>query len=96
MTYFQKAVWILLFSAVYVVEGSGFEDYYELRDLIAEREEDFDLGFTEHLMEYALGRPFGFTDEELANEIVRAAQSKEISVSEFVHDLVQSNAFKTK
>ena len=77
-------------------KGPGFNDYHELRDLIAKREEDFARGFTEHLIEYALGRPFGFTDEELANELVRAAQSKEFPVSEFIHDLVQSTSFQSK
>ncbi|MEE2641354.1 MAG: DUF1592 domain-containing protein [Planctomycetota bacterium] len=77
-------------------KGPAFKDYQELRDLIAEREEDFARGFTEHLIEYALGRPFGFTDEELANHIVRAGQNREFAVSEFIHALVQSSAFKTK
>ncbi len=61
-----------------------------------EREEDFARGFTEHLIEYALGRPFGFTDEDLANEIVSAAKRKEFAVSEFIHALVQSETFRTK
>ncbi|MDV6031519.1 MAG: DUF1592 domain-containing protein [Phycisphaera sp. RhM] len=77
-------------------KGPKFNDYHELRDRIADREEDFARGFTEHLIEYALGRPFGFTDEELANEIVRAAQSKEFPVSEFIHALVQSRPFQSK
>ncbi|MEC8557083.1 MAG: DUF1592 domain-containing protein [Planctomycetota bacterium] len=91
----KRKIWTIDASGAFH-KGSGFEDYHELRDLIAEREEDFALGFTEHLIEYALGRPFGFTDEELANEIVHAAQSKEFSVSEFIHALVQSSAFNTK
>ncbi|QDV85891.1 DUF1592 domain-containing protein [Planctomycetes bacterium TBK1r] len=77
-------------------KGPEFNDYHELRDLIAQREEDFARGFTEHLIEYALGRPFGFTDEDLANDIVRAAQSKEFPVSEFIHALVQSRPFQSK
>lgn len=77
-------------------KGPGFNDYHELRDLIADREEDFAHGFTEHLIEYALGRPFGFTDEDLANEIVSSARSKEFAVSEFIHSLVQTRAFRTK
>ncbi len=77
-------------------KGPGFNDYHELRNLIAEREQDFARGFTEHLIEYALGRPFGFTDEDLATEIVSSARSKKFAVSEFVHSLVQSKAFRTK
>ena len=77
-------------------KGPGFNDYHELRDLIADREEDFARGFTEHLIEYALGRPFGFTDEDLAKEIVSSARSKQFAVSEFIHALTQSKAFRTK
>ena len=77
-------------------KGPAFNDYHELRNLIAEREGDFARGFTQHLIEYAIGRPFGFTDEDLANEIVSSARSKEFAVSEFIHSLVQSKAFRTK
>jgi hypothetical protein len=76
--------------------GPKFANYEELRTLIAKREPDFARGFTEHLIEYALGRPFGFTDEDLANEIVSSAKSKQFAVSEFVHALVQSKAFRAK
>ena len=77
-------------------KGPAFSDYHELRDLIADREEDFARGFTKHLIEYALGRSFGFTDEDLAIEIVTSAKSKQFALSEFVHSLVQSKAFRTK
>ena len=77
-------------------KGPDFKDYHELRELIARREEDFARGFTEHLIEYALGRAFGFTDEDLAKEIVGSARRKEFAVSEFIHALVQSQAFRTK
>jgi len=60
----------------------------------AEREKDFSRGFTEHLIEYALGRPFGFTDEHLANEVVGSAKSRQFAVSDFIHALVQSKAFR--
>ena len=76
--------------------GPKFSNYEELRNLIAQREPEFARGFTEHLIEYALGRPYGFTDETLANEIMAAAKNNEFAVSEFVQALVLSDAFKTK
>jgi hypothetical protein len=79
-----------------IYNGPSFADYFELRDRIAEHEEDFARGFTEHLIEYALGRPFGFTDEDLAAEIMNAAKEKQYSISAFVQSLVQSQAFRTK
>lgn len=77
-------------------KGPTFSNYQELRNLIADREADFARGFTEHLIEYALGRQFAFTDEDLADEIVSAARDKEFAVSEFIHALTQSQAFRTK
>ena len=77
-------------------KGPEFDDYHEMRNLIAACEDDFARGFIEHLIAYGLGRPFGFTDEGLANEILTTAKSKHYSVSEFVQALVQSKAFHTK
>jgi hypothetical protein len=76
--------------------GPKFNDYFELRDIIADREPDFARGFTEHLIGYGLGRSFGFTDEDLADEIVAAAKTEDYSVSEFVQALVASEPFGRK
>ena len=88
-------IWTIDASAAFH-KGPAFGDYQELRDLIVGREEDFARGFTEHLIEYALGRPFGFTDEDLANEVVSSAKNKQFAISEFIHALVQSKSFRTK
>ena len=77
--------------------GPTFADFFELRELIAKWQvEEFSHGFTEALIEYGLGRPFGFTDERLANEILTASKDKQYSVSEFIHALVQSKPFRSK
>ncbi|MGI9472212.1 MAG: DUF1592 domain-containing protein, partial [Rubripirellula sp.] len=76
--------------------GPAFADYSQMRDLIAEHEDDFARGFTEHLIEYALGRQFGFSDEDLANDIVDAAKADDYSVREFIQALVQSMEFRSK
>ena len=79
-----------------IYNGSPFADYFELRDIVVSRQDDFARGFTEHLIEYALGRPFGFTDEDFAEDVVRSAKIKDYAVSEFVHAVVQSKAFQSK
>ena len=57
--------------------GPAFKDFFELRELIAsDYRDDFVRGFTEALIEYGLGRPFGFTDEDLASEIIDSAKSQ--------------------
>lgn len=76
--------------------GPEFADYFAMRDLIADREGDFARGFTEHLVGYALGRPFGFTDTDLAVEIVAAAKAEDFAMSEFIQALVGSEPFHRK
>ncbi|MBL6922387.1 MAG: DUF1585 domain-containing protein [Akkermansiaceae bacterium] len=76
--------------------GPGFSGYFELRDLIAERESDFARGLTEHLIGYALGRSFGFTDKDLANKITKSAKAKNSSVNKFIQALVHSEPFHQK
>ena len=76
--------------------GPAFANYDEMRDLIAARVEDFARGFTEHLVGYGLGRPFGFTDEDLANEIVAAAKEEDYTISAIIRTLVLSEPFRQK
>ena len=76
--------------------GPAFKDYFQLRDLIAAKSEDFARGFTEALIEYALGRPYGFTDTELADDIVVKAKTKDFMMREFIVALVTSREFGRK
>jgi hypothetical protein len=76
--------------------GPKFKDFYELREIIASQPDAFAMGFTEALLEYALGRPVGFSDDDLVKAIVKRAKEKDLSVREFIHAVVQSRAFRTK
>ena len=76
--------------------GPAFKDFYDLRRIIAAKPEAFATGFTEALLEYAIGRPVGFSDEDLVKAIVKRASDKDLSVREFIHLIVQSRAFRTK
>ena len=44
----------------------------------------------------SLGRPFGFTDEDLAKQILTDAKAKQYSISEFIQSLVLSQTFEKK
>jgi len=77
-------------------KGPEFGSFLEMRDLVAKQEDKFARGFTEHLIEYALGRPFGFTDEDLASGIVASAKSKNYTISEFFQALVATKEFQSK
>lgn len=77
-------------------KGPAFRDFYELRDLIAAKPERFASGFTEALVEFGLGRPFGFSDQALAEEILSRAAQRDFQVSEFIQALVATKAFHSK
>lgn len=76
--------------------GEPFADYFEMRDVIGKHREDFARGFVEELIAYGLGRPFGFTDQDLADEIIAAAEADNNAIESFIFALVQSDAFRSK
>jgi hypothetical protein len=76
--------------------GPRFKDYFELRDIIASKSDAFARGFTEALVEYALGRSFGYADEELASDMLTRARTKDFALREFIYALVASEAFHSK
>jgi hypothetical protein len=76
--------------------GPAFESYFGLRDIIDSKADAFAQGFTEALIEYALGRPYGFSDEELAADILNQARRQEFALRSFFQALVASDAFRSK
>jgi cytochrome c553 len=81
-------------SALY--RGPAFANFFELRELIGAKSDDFSRGFGMALVEYALGRPVGFRDEPLVAAMVDRARSKNLAMREFFHALIQSTEFHTK
>ena len=76
--------------------GVAFKDYFEFRDVIASKEDAFAQGLTESLIEYALGRPYGFTDAPLSKQIIEKAKREQYALREFILSVVQSEAFQSK
>jgi len=77
-------------------DGVEFADYFGLRDEVGRREEALARGFIEGLVEYGLGRPFGFSDEELAHEILTQARARGMTPRAIIHALVASKPFRSK
>ncbi|MEK0447574.1 MAG: hypothetical protein RLZZ399_2895, partial [Verrucomicrobiota bacterium] len=77
-------------------DGTAFRNFFEMRDGVAARQDAFAKGVIEPLISYALGRPFGFSDAELAEEIYEKAKAKNFSLRAIVHALVESKDFHTK
>ena len=76
--------------------GPAFQDYFGLRDVVASKSDAFARGFSSALIEYALGRPCGFSDEPLVADVVRQTRQKDFAMREFIHALVRSKEFHTK
>ena len=77
-------------------KGASFKDYFELRDRLADRPEKFARGFSEALIEYGMGRPFGFLDEPLAADMIAEARAQDYRMATFIRALVLSETFQTK
>ncbi|MEM7232066.1 MAG: DUF1592 domain-containing protein [Planctomycetota bacterium] len=76
--------------------GAKFSDFRSLRDAVAQQSDAFARGFAESLIAYGLGRPYGFTDRELADAMLKNASEHDYELSCFVHALVQSKKFRSK
>ena len=76
--------------------GPTFADFFELREQIESREEDFAKGFAEALISYALGRPAGFADYEMVEQMVEKAKKNDYRAREFFHVLIQGSLFQSK
>ncbi|MEM9016747.1 MAG: DUF1592 domain-containing protein, partial [Verrucomicrobiota bacterium] len=77
-------------------QGNAFETFLELKDEVAEEVDAFAMGMTESLIAYGLGRPFGFTDHDLAVGIAAHARESEYEIAEFIHALIQSETFQSR
>jgi hypothetical protein len=77
-------------------DGSEFADYFELRELIAEKEQAFSHSFANALIEYALGRSYGFSDQNLRARILKQAEDQNGSMREVVLALITSEPFRIK
>lgn len=76
--------------------GEKFNDYFGLRKQVARHEEDFARGLTEALIAYGLGRPYGFTDQALADAMMEAAKERDYTFRAFVESLIASEAFHSR
>ena len=57
-----------------LASGRKFEDFDGLRDIVADQVDDFAQSFAEEIIAYGLGRPYGFTDFELAEELLEKSK----------------------
>jgi mono/diheme cytochrome c family protein len=83
-------------TAAQLHNGPAFKDFFELREIIASKSNDFAKGFSTSLIEYGLGRPIGFRDEPLLADMLATAKQKQLGLRTFIQSLVNSKEFHTK
>ncbi len=76
--------------------GPEFSDYFELREILVSKQDDFARGISERLIEYALGRPIGFRDEEFVSDVTAEAKERDYAFREFIHAIVRSEEFQSR
>jgi hypothetical protein len=77
-------------------KGPAFTGFQELRGLIAERRDAFARGMSAALVEYALGRPCGFSDEPLLEAMVSHIRERGYGLRDLVRFLTASEDFQSK
>lgn len=90
-----KKTWTIQAAAT-LHKGPAFHDFPEFRDIVCSRSRDFARGFSEALLEYAIGRPLGFRDEPVLADIIQQAEGKNLAMREFILAVVRSPEFHTK
>jgi hypothetical protein len=76
--------------------GTSFEGFHGLRDAVASQDQAFARGLIESLIEYSLGRPTGFSDHPLVENILKRATDKGMTLRAIIHALIESREFLTK
>lgn len=76
--------------------GESFKDFHQLRRLIAAKPEPFTRGMIKALIEYGLGRPYGFTDEDMTTQMVDASSKEGYRLRAIIHLLVAHPQFRRK
>ena len=77
-------------------DGPAFANFPEMRGLIAGKAEAFARGLSRALIEYALGRPCGFSDEPLIDVMVTQPSGANVGLRSLIHALVTSESFHEK
>ena len=77
-------------------EGATFKDLAQYKKLLAENPERFTRALAEQLSVYATGRGMGFSDRPELDRIASAVAAKGNGLRDLLHEVVQSDLFKTK
>ena len=91
----RKKTW-MIDPAAALYRGPAFQNFFELRSIIADHKLEFSRGFSESLIAYALGRTFGFRDEPLIETMLADGAGDQFQIRSLIHSLIRSREFHTK
>jgi hypothetical protein len=77
-------------------DSTAFNGFHELRDALAKHEADFAKGLVERLVEFGLGRPCGFSDQELVESILKQTETRHFTPRAIIQAIVASQEFHSK
>ena len=77
-------------------DGTEFKTVQEFKKALLVQKKAFAKGFTEKLLCYALGRPIGFGDHLIVDQIMADAAKKDYRMQEIIQATVASTFFQTK
>ena len=77
-------------------EGEPFRNIDEYKRHLLAHPERFVHALTEKLLTYATGRGMGFWDRAEIDRLVKASAAQNHAFRELVHEIVQSELFRTK
>lgn len=77
-------------------DGRKFADIREYKRLLLEDESAMTHSLTRMLLTYSLGRTLGFSDRPVVSRIVADVKADEYGLRSIVHEVVQSDLFRTQ
>jgi hypothetical protein len=76
--------------------GESFKDFAEFQKLLLTSQDRVAKCVTEKLLTFATGRAMGFSDRTEITRIATASKAKRFALRDLMHDVVQSEIFRSK
>ena len=84
-------------SGVFEDGSNPFKTYQEMKDLIAEaKKEKFTKVLTKGIIQYGIGRPVSFTDQDFITDIIAQSKKNGYKSKDFIKSIIFSKSFSHK
>lgn len=83
-------------SAGQLPDGSAFADVNEFRSLLESRDPQIARNLLDQFVVYATGTPVGFADRPIVADMMKSLMESNFGVRSMIHQVVQSDLFRSK